>query len=86
MCEFYEMLGKSCDFLKDSTIPRIELIIKEKKEAKKFLTNEKAKYDQNLKIYKDNAERHKANFLTTFNYVSDLKIAFMEARKFAFSN
>jgi len=52
MSEFYDKLSKNCDALKEVTIPRLDLIIKEKKEAKKLLESEKNRYDKHLKELK----------------------------------
>jgi hypothetical protein len=82
MCVFYEKLSKSCDSLKEVIIPKLELMIKEKRDSKKSLIDEKAKFEQNLKNLKDITDKIKNEYNAGYKKVTQYKNSYIEARKF----
>ena len=73
MSEFYDKISKSCDTLKDVTVPRLELIIKEKRDAKKFLESEKIRFDKHLKELKATADQRMSEYTTCLEKVTKEK-------------
>ena len=71
--EFYEKLSRSCDWLKENTIVKLESIIREKKESKRLLETEKSKYDKHLKEIKSIAEKRQNDYIGSLERVSKEK-------------
>lgn len=63
-------------------MPRISILIKEKIDSKRYLIDEKAKVEQNLKKLKENVDKIKADYNGEVDKLKQHKSKYFDTSKF----
>jgi predicted nuclease with TOPRIM domain len=78
---FSSRLIDSCDSLKANLIPRIDILIKEKRDARRRLDKEKSRLINDLKRLRDNVESCKSQYNQQLNLILQYKKEYREKCK-----